>query len=85
MHFGSPQLYLVLIQAYFHGFLLNIFPIKQINLKFFMTGDSYEDRSHQLCDEVNTMEGNSKVNPLWLLVKEATCQRPTKEQEVELS
>lgn len=85
MHFGSPQLYFVLIQAYFHGFLLNRFPIKQINFKFFVTGGSYENRYHQLSDEVKTMEGNSKDNPLWLPVKEATCQRPTKEQEVEVS
>lgn len=85
MHFALPQLYLVLIQAYFHGLLLDAFPIKQINLKFFVTGGSNEKRSHQLSDEVNTTEGNTKVNPLWLPVKEATCQRPAEEQEVEVS
>lgn len=40
---------------------------------FFITGGSHENTSHQLPDEVNTMEGNGKVNLLWLIGKEATC------------
>lgn len=48
MHFALPQLYLVLIQAYFHGLLLDAFPIKQINLKFFVTGGSMK-RDHISC------------------------------------
>lgn len=54
-------------------------------MKFFVTGDSFEKNQNKPVSYLmNTMEGNSKVNPLWLPVKEPTCQRPTKEQEMEL-
>lgn len=35
----------------------------------------YENTFHQLSDEAYTAEGNGKVNPFWLLGKEATCKR----------